>query len=87
MEEVATSRRVTLEILAAMALLAWRLAVRPDRAGTDWIGVVALYWILLAVLRNPHARQAASIVVVTHLLCLYLVRQFPHALQALAGAL
>jgi hypothetical protein len=76
-----------LEILAAAAVLAWRLIAHPERAGTDWVSIVALYWMLTVALRSPRALQAVSLLAVTHLLCVYLLGQFPHAFFAIVNAL
>lgn len=72
------------EISAALALVAWRLSrVVPWK---DWLTLVALVWLVGAVLERPRVSVGTAFAVGLYLLGLYLSGQTSHAWATLGLA-
>lgn len=76
-----------LELLAAAALGAWRLAAAPPREWwRDWGLLVAVYWALSRILAKPSTSDVVTAGVIAYLLGIYLFGALPHALAVLGLA-
>ena len=75
------------EILAASAVLAWRVRHCPaDSLWRDWLFVLAAFWIVTAAARRSKAWPVVLGLTMAFLFAVYAVRQVPLSLAVL-GAL
>ena len=72
------------ELAAAVALIAWRLAV-PSRQGLwrDWILVLGVYWIVLILDRAGRSGPWPTVVAVVYLFAVHALRSLPLTLDHL----
>ncbi|MBV8880658.1 MAG: hypothetical protein JO332_11870 [Planctomycetaceae bacterium] len=73
--------RQVAEVLAAVALLLWRIWDVPlDRLWRDWVAVLALFWIAAVALGDSPRRASVLAAVAAGLMGIYAWGQAPHAL-------
>jgi len=72
------------EVLAASALLAWRILSYPAATlWRDWVAVLGMFWILTAAAGRRRGWPVALALGMAFLFALYAVRQVPWSLAVL----
>lgn len=75
-------------IAAALALAAWRIAVRPPgELWRDLVLVAAVFWLVDAAVREPRARPWTAAAAAAYLFVAYMSRHGPFLLEHLRLAL
>jgi len=75
------------EILSALFLLLWRITSYPvSGLWHDWVALISLFWIFIAVAGRTKAAPAVSAAFMSALLVLYASGQLPFTLGVLGAA-
>ena len=75
------------EVLAAAALLLWRIWEIPlVTLWRDWVTILTAYWMFLIAVQDPRVRLRGTVVATTGLMLLYACGQVPHLLAQFGGS-
>jgi hypothetical protein len=87
-ETPAAPRRRVAELIGAALLLLWRvLAVPFPQLRTDWLALVAVFWVVTVATERSKARPWITVGAMTILLAIYLSGQLPAAAAFLKATL
>ena len=87
-ETPSAPRRRIAELIGAALVLLWRvLAVPFPQLRTDWLALIALFWVVTVVTERSKARPWITVGTMAILLAIYLYGQLPTAAAFLKATL
>ena len=82
------TRRKIVELVGAALILLWRLLAVPyAQFRTDWLAIVAVFWVVTVLTERSKVRPWVTVGTMATLLAIYLAGQLPAAAAFLKATL